>query len=159
MLSNNGLYKSTQHVHYMLLFLVLAVNSGQFKFYIVTRSYSSHPLLMRSCLIIDMLFSPLCNFFQLWSKKVSTLCCHRYYNWQVAAPMIMSAVIYLKTLPDVCMYWIKRTVKVYDLFLHYKSVLSLECPSATTCWLVLPSMWLPGFCCICTCHRSQTMLL
>ena len=42
MLSNNGLCLCTQHVQYVLLLLVLAVNS---KFHVVTRSYSSRPFL------------------------------------------------------------------------------------------------------------------
>ena len=36
---------STQHAHYVLLLLVLVVNSNQFKFYGDTHSYSSHPFL------------------------------------------------------------------------------------------------------------------
>ena len=36
---------SMQHVQGMLLFLVLAVNSAWFEFYVVTRSSSSHPFL------------------------------------------------------------------------------------------------------------------
>ena len=36
---------STQRAQGVLLFLVLAVNSTCFEFYVVTRSYSSHPFL------------------------------------------------------------------------------------------------------------------
>ena len=41
MLSSNN-FLSTQHVQYMSLFLVPAVNSAWFQIYGVTRSYSSH---------------------------------------------------------------------------------------------------------------------
>ena len=33
---------------------------------------------------------------------VATLLLCRYYNTQVALPMIMSAVMYMKVLPEVC---------------------------------------------------------
>ena len=42
---------STQYVQCMLLFLVLVVILSSFKFYIVTRSYSSHPFL---CTLVEV---------------------------------------------------------------------------------------------------------
>lgn len=40
---------------------------------------------------------------------------HRYYNWQVAAPMIISVVVYLKTLPDVRTLKSVATVPIWGL--------------------------------------------
>jgi len=54
MLSNNGLCLRSMRSYMLLFFLVLAVNSNWFEFYIVTHSYSRCPFLYINIIIINM---------------------------------------------------------------------------------------------------------
>ena len=67
---------SMQHAQYVLLFLVLGVNSDQFQIYGVTRSYSSCPFLcaLAGSIEHDATGGVACYCSQLFSvKKQSTL--------------------------------------------------------------------------------------